>query len=84
MSQSQTLFQLIRSIDRAFANDGWEPVEGSDEWRELKRHIRRMRCALGLVRTTLRVERELGIPLSDETARKVEGYVRWPLDRIAT
>ena len=38
-----------------------------------------MNDALTLVHSTLRAERELGIALSEKTARKIEGYAHWPL-----
>jgi hypothetical protein len=82
MTESKSMFHLMRSVDRAFATAGQLPVGGSDDWHQIKRHITRMRCALGFVRTTLRVERRLGIPLSEETARKIEGYADWPLAKM--
>jgi exopolysaccharide production protein ExoZ len=39
-------------------------------WRTLKRHIIRMKYGLDLVETTLREERECGIAITEETARK--------------
>jgi len=48
-----------------------------ETWRQLGRHIVRMQNGLTLVYLTLRDERELGIPLTPETARKLEGYACW-------
>jgi hypothetical protein len=76
---SQRLFHLMKSIDSAFAGEGQLPAERNNHWHQLKRHIMRMQDALSLVQTTIRVERELGIAPSEETARKLEGYARWPL-----
>ena len=38
-----------------------------------------MKDGLNLVETTLRMERELGRPFTEEMARKVEGYARFGL-----
>jgi len=79
---SQRLLHLMKSIDSVFACDGQPTADRNNHWRQLKRHIMRMNDALDLVHTTLRVERELGISLSQDTARKIEGYARWPLAKI--
>jgi len=52
-----------------------------ETWRQLGRHIVRMQNGLTLVYLTLRDERELGIPLTPETARKLEGYACWASQR---
>jgi hypothetical protein len=67
----------------------YRPSSGSDEpmmspadrdvWQGLKRHVVRMMDGLALVETTLRIKRELGRPLTEEVARKVEGYARFGL-----
>jgi hypothetical protein len=49
-----------------------------DHWRELKRHVVRMKVTLNLVHTTLGEESERGIPLTAETGRKLEGYAQRP------
>jgi hypothetical protein len=45
----------------------------------LKRHIVRMLDGLTPVEMTLRQERELGRPFTEEMARKLEGYARFGL-----
>jgi hypothetical protein len=72
------LFRLIASMDSVFACDDQSPADCA-RWRELKRHIIRMKDALDLVETTLREERERGIPLTTEASRKLEGYARFGL-----
>src|SRR5215813_7722486 len=54
------------------------PADRND-WRELKRHIVRMKTTLNLVHTTLREERGHGISLTAEIARKLVSYARWGL-----
>jgi hypothetical protein len=66
-------YRLMARMDSVFACDD-QPPAGCNEWRELKRHIVRMRDGLTLVHVTLREERERGIPLTAETARKLEGW----------
>jgi hypothetical protein len=61
------LFRLMARMDSMFACDDQSPADRND-WRELKRHIVRMKDALTLVHVTLREERERGIPQSAETA----------------
>jgi hypothetical protein len=71
-------FRLIAQLDGHFAADDQSPAD-CNRWHELKRHLVRMKDALDLVETTLREERERGIPLTAETARKLEGYARFGL-----
>ena len=73
---SYELYRLMARMDCVFACEDQHPA-GRNEWRELKRHIVRMRDGLTLVHVTLREERERGIPLTAETARKLEGWARW-------
>jgi hypothetical protein len=73
---SHQLYRLMARMDRVFACDDQSPTDRND-WRDLKRHIARMRDGLTLVHVTLREERERGIPLTAETARKLEGWARW-------
>jgi hypothetical protein len=73
------LFRLLASLDNHFSTDDNSPAD-QDRWRALKRHIIRMKDALDLVETTLRHHRERGIPLTDDEARKVEGYAKFGLE----
>jgi hypothetical protein len=72
------LFRLIARMDDHFAADDQLPADAA-RWRELKRYVIQMRNALDLVQTTLREEREGGVPLSADTVRKIEGYARFGL-----
>ena len=72
---SHHLFRLMARMDSVLACDDQSPAERND-WRELKRHIVRMKDALTLV-MTVREERERGIWLMADTARKLEGWARW-------
>jgi hypothetical protein len=72
------IFRLIARLDDHFAADDQLPADAA-RWRELKRQLIRMKDALDLVQTTLREERERGIPLSADTARKLEGYAPFGL-----
>ena len=51
----------------------------ADRWRELKRHITCKRISLDLVVTSTSKLRELGMPMTDDEARKLEGYARFGL-----
>src|SRR5262249_41199678 len=70
------LYRLMARMDSVFACNDQSPANRND-WRELKHHIVRMRDGLTLVHVTLREERERGISLTAETARKLEGWARW-------
>jgi hypothetical protein len=72
------LFRIIAKLDGHFAADDVSPAD-ADRWRELKRHIVRMKDGLDLVATELRAQHERGIPLTDDAARKLEGYARFGL-----
>jgi hypothetical protein len=78
MSRKDQLLRIMAVLDGHFAADDISPAD-ADRWRELKRHVIRMKDALDLVHTTLREERERGIPLSADTASKLEGYARFGL-----
>ena len=73
---SHQLYRLMARMDSVFACNDQSPANRND-WRELKHHIVRMRDGLTLVHVTLREERERGISLTAETARKLEGWARW-------
>ena len=75
---SYQLFRLMARMDSVFACNDQAPADRND-WRELKRHIVRMKTTLTLVHLTLREERERGVSLTAQTARKLEGYTRWGL-----
>ena len=72
------LFRLIAQLDSHFAADDQLPADGA-RWREFRRSVIRMKDALDPVQTTLREERERGVALIADTARKLEGYVRFGL-----
>jgi hypothetical protein len=72
------LFRLTAQLDSNFAMDAVLPAY-VEHWCEVKRHIARMMGGLTLVEMTLREERERGIPISEETARKLERDVRFGL-----
>jgi hypothetical protein len=76
--RDQTL-RIVTQLDGLFASDDVSPAD-ADRWQELKRHITRMRTSLDLVVTSISKMRELGIPMTDDEARKVEGYARFGLD----
>jgi len=69
-------FRLSARMESVFACDDQSPADRND-WRELKRRIVRMKDALELVYITLSEERQRGIPVTAETARKLEGWARW-------
>jgi hypothetical protein len=64
------LTRLIAGIDRHFGYD--------DRWRELKRHIVRMKDALDLVESTVRMEPLLR---NTEMGSKLEGLARFALGK---
>jgi hypothetical protein len=76
------LFRILAHLDAHFAADDVLPAD-ADRWRELKRYIVRMEDALDVVHTTLREQRERGIALTADTARKLEGYARFGLGEEA-
>jgi hypothetical protein len=76
------LFRLIALLDSHFAADDQLSADAA-RWREFRRSVIRMKDALDLVQTTLRKEREQGVPLTADTARKLEGYVRFGLGQSA-
>jgi hypothetical protein len=80
--QADQLLRIIAALDKHFAAEDQLPAD-RDRWRELLRRIVRMKDALNLVRTTLRKERKRGIPPTPDTARKLEGYVRFGLGQSA-
>jgi hypothetical protein len=73
---SDQLLRLIACMNSHFTCDDRSPAD-CETWRQLRRHIVRMRDALTLVYITLREERKRGIPLTAETGRKLEGWAHW-------
>ena len=71
-------FAFIAALDGHFAAADVSEAD-ADKWCALKRHLVHMKDALDLVETTLRHLRERGIPLTDDEARKIEGYARFGL-----
>jgi hypothetical protein len=70
------VLRIIAQLDGLFASDDVSPAD-ADRWKELKRHITRMRTSLDLVATSIAKMRKLGTPMTDDEARKIEGYARF-------
>jgi hypothetical protein len=64
MTKSDRLFRTVAAL---------KPT-GQDRWRELRRHVVRMRDAFALGHLTV-----TGEPLTSGTARKLKGYVKFGL-----
>jgi hypothetical protein len=72
MSRKDQLLRILAALDGHFVDDGVS-IADQDRWRELKRHIVRMKDALDLARIEL-----------DRTApepSKALKHVRWGLDQ---
>ena len=78
MAKRDQVLRIIAQLDGLFAADDCSPAD-ADRWRELKRHITRMRSSLSLVATSIAKMRELGIPMTDDEARQIERYTRFGL-----
>ena len=78
MSRKDQLLRILAVLDGLFASDDVSPAD-QDRWQELKRHITRMRRSLSLVVTSVSKMRELGMPMTDDEVRKIEGYARFGL-----
>src|SRR5262249_48575034 len=65
------LLHIIAQLDGHFRSDDVSPAD-ADGWQKLKRHITRMRSSLSLVATSIAKMRELGMPMTDDEARKIE------------
>jgi hypothetical protein len=76
MSRNDQTLRIIAQLDGHFRSDDVSLAD-ADGWKELKRHITRMRSSLSLVATSIAKMRELGMPLTDDEARKIEGYGRY-------
>jgi hypothetical protein len=70
MTEKDRLFRTMAALNGHFAADDCSPAD-RDRWRELTRHVVRMRAALALGQLTV-----TGEPLMSVTARKLEGYVK--------
>ena len=60
MTKNDQLFRIMAALD--------------DRWRQLRRHVMRMRDALALGQLTV-----AGEPLTSVTARELEGYAKFGL-----
>ena len=78
MAKRDQVLRIIAQLGRLFAADDCSPAD-ADRWRELKRHITRMRSSLSLVATSIAKMRDLDIPMTDDEARKIERYTRFGL-----
>ena len=70
MSRKDQLLRILAQLDGHFADDGIAPAN-QDRWRELKRHVARMKDALDLAR----IELDRTTP----DAGKALQHVRWGL-----
>jgi hypothetical protein len=78
MSRKDQTLRIVAQLDGLFASDDVSPAD-QDRWKELKRQITRMRSSLSLVATSIAKMRELGMPMTDDEARKLENYARFGL-----
>jgi len=62
----------IVTLDGHFAGDDQAPVDA-------ERYITHMRSSLSLVATSIGKMRELGMPMTDDKARRIEGNARFGL-----
>jgi hypothetical protein len=72
------LLRIIVELDGLFAAEDCSPAD-ADRWRELKRHITPMLSSLSLVATSISRMRDVGMPMTDDETRKIEGYARFRL-----
>jgi hypothetical protein len=73
MTKKDQIFRIMAALDGHFATDDCLPAD-QDRWRQLRRHVMRMRDALPLGQLTV-----AGEPLTSVTVRKLEGYVKFGL-----
>ena len=73
MSRKGQMLRIIAALDGLFANDAISPAD-QDRWRELKRHIMRMKDGLDMARIEVRSR-----PLSEELARTIERHLEFGL-----
>jgi hypothetical protein len=70
MSRKDQLLRILAALDGHFATDDVSPADG-DRWRELRRHITRMKDSLDLAR----IELERTAPEASQALK----HVRWGL-----
>jgi hypothetical protein len=70
MTKKNQLFRIVAARDGRFAADDCD----QDRWRQVRRHVMRMRNAPDLAQLTVADE-----PLPSGTARKLEAYVKFGL-----
>jgi hypothetical protein len=71
------IFRILAQLDNHFAADDQLPAD-ADRWRELKRHIVRMKDGLDLARIELE-SLARGAPLTKEIVGKVFPHMRFGL-----
>lgn len=71
MSRKDQLLRVLFALDRHFDDDRVTPAD-ADRWRELKRHVVRMKEGLDLALTEL----VSGAPANEEKVRKALNHVR--------
>ena len=74
MSRKDQLLRILFALDRHFDDDRVTPAD-ADRWRELKRHVVRMKEGLDLALTEL----VNGAPANEEKVRKALNHVRFGL-----
>jgi hypothetical protein len=68
---------MLRPARASVMDQAWEIANGHKSPGCTPIGPHRSASGLALVEATLRMERELGRPFTEETARKVEGYARF-------
>jgi hypothetical protein len=77
MSRKDQLLRILAQLDKHFAADDCSPAD-QDRWRELKRHIVRMKDGLDLARIELESLKR-GAPQTKEIVRKALQHVMFGL-----
>jgi hypothetical protein len=77
MARRDQLLRILAVLDGHFAADDMSPAD-ADRWRELKRHITRMKDGLDLARIELE-SLERGAPQTKEIVGKALQHVRFGL-----
>jgi len=72
VSRKDQLLRILFALDRHFDDDRVTPAD-ADRWRELKRHVVRMKEGLDLALTEL----VSGAPANEEKVRKALDHVRF-------
>ena len=81
MARRDQLVRILAALDGHFAADDISPAD-ADRWRELKRHITRMKDGLDLTRIELE-SLERGAPQTKDIVRKALQHVRFGLGQSA-